>query len=85
MDKFIRNNGKYSICGYCKIYRHSYQPLKDILRSVLMIDEVLRQKMGQALEEGRFDEALKLSVLLDEQILKAVKSQFSAKLNIHLL
>jgi len=45
-----------------------------------MIDEVLRQKMGQALEEGRYDEALELSVLLDKQILVAVRSQINGKL-----
>ena len=39
-----------------------------------MIDEVLRQKMGQALEEGRYDEALELSVSLDEQILQAQRA-----------
>ena len=39
----------------------------------MMLDENLRKKMGEAFEDGNFEEALKLSKMLDKQILKHVK------------
>ena len=44
-----------------------------------MINEELREKMGQAFEQGRFDEALELSRKMDEEILKFVKQKLNCE------
>ena len=46
-----------------------------LLGGIRLVDENLRQKVGQAFEDGDYNKALELSRELDRQILLMVKQQ----------